>query len=102
MRSLTWFASSATGRDTSSSPNSNGISLGQGASMSEISAAGYAVALHPVATRLLGLGERGDRLQAELDSRIVEQAKRAVSARLDTTTDVAFELLAGLARSQGR
>jgi AmiR/NasT family two-component response regulator len=70
--------------------------------MSEISAAGYAVALHPVATRLLGLGERGDRLQAELDSRIVEQAKRAVSARLDTTTDVAFELLAGLARSQGR
>jgi AmiR/NasT family two-component response regulator len=70
--------------------------------MSEISAEGYAVALRPVAARFLGLHERGHRLQAELDSRIVEQAKGAVSARLGTTTDVAFELLAGLARSQGR
>ncbi len=70
--------------------------------MSEISAEGYAVALRPVATRFTGLGERGDRLQADLDSRIVEQAKGAISARLGTTTDVAFEVLAGLARSQGR
>jgi len=70
--------------------------------MSEISAEGYAVALRQVAARLLGLGERGDRLQADLDSRIVEQAKGSVSARFGTTPDVAFELLAGLARSQGR
>jgi AmiR/NasT family two-component response regulator len=33
---------------------------------------------------------------------IVEQAKGAVSARLGTTPDVAFELLRGLARSQRR
>jgi AmiR/NasT family two-component response regulator len=70
--------------------------------MSEISAEGYAVALRPVAARLLGLRERGDRLQAELDSRVVEQAKGAISARFGTTPDVAFALLAGLARSQGR
>jgi hypothetical protein len=70
--------------------------------MSEISAESYAVALRQVSARLLVLGERGERLQAELDSRIVEQAKRAVSARLGTTPDVAFELLAGVARSQGR
>jgi AmiR/NasT family two-component response regulator len=70
--------------------------------MSEISAEGYAVALQPVAGRLLGLGERGERLQTDLDSRIVEQAKGAISARLDTTPDVAFELMSGLARSQGR
>jgi AmiR/NasT family two-component response regulator len=70
--------------------------------MSEISAEGYAVALRPVAARFLGLGERGDRLQAEVDSRIVEQAKGAVSARFGTTPDIAFELLAGLARSQRR
>jgi len=70
--------------------------------MSEISAEGYAIALRPVAVRLLGLGERADRLQADLDSKIVEQAKGLVSARVGTTTDVAFELLAGLARSQGR
>jgi AmiR/NasT family two-component response regulator len=70
--------------------------------MSEMSAEGYAVALGPVATRLFGLGERADRLQADLDSRIVEQAKGSISARFGTTPDVAFELLAGLARSQGR
>jgi hypothetical protein len=69
--------------------------------MSEISA-GYAVALRQLPARLLGLGERGERLQAALDSRIVDQAKGAISARLDTTPDVAFELLAGVARSQGR
>ena len=73
-----------------------------GASMREISATGYSLALRPLAARLLGLGERGDRLQADLDSRIVERAKDSVSARLGTTPDVAFELLAGLARSQGR
>jgi AmiR/NasT family two-component response regulator len=70
--------------------------------MSEISAEGYAVALHPVAARFAGLVERTDRLQADLDSRIVEQAKGAISARLGLTADIAFEVLAGLARSQGR
>jgi AmiR/NasT family two-component response regulator len=70
--------------------------------MSEISAEGYAVALQPVAVRFLGLGERADRLQEDLDSRIVEQAKGSISARFGTTPEVAFELLAGLARSQGR
>jgi hypothetical protein len=70
--------------------------------MSEISAEGYAVALRPVAARLLGLGELGDRHQADLDLGIVEQAKGSVSARLGTTPDVAYEILSGLARSQGR
>jgi len=70
--------------------------------MSKISAEGYAVALRPLAARFAGLGEQGDRLQADLDSRIVEQAKGAISARLGTTSDVAFEILSGLARSQGR
>jgi len=70
--------------------------------VSEISAEGYAEALRPFAAPLVGLGERADRLQAALDSRIVEQAKGSVSARFGTTPDVAFELLSGLARSQGR
>jgi AmiR/NasT family two-component response regulator len=70
--------------------------------MSEFSAVGYIVALRPVAVRFAGLGEWGDRLQAELDARIVERAKGAISARLGTTTEAAFEVLSGLARSQGR
>ena len=57
--------------------------------MSEIAAEGYAAALRPVGARLEGLAERSDRLQADLDSRIVEQAKAAISARLGTTPDVA-------------
>jgi AmiR/NasT family two-component response regulator len=63
--------------------------------MSEIATEGY-IALRKVAARL----ERGDRLQGDVD--FVELAKGAISARLGTTTDVAFELLRGLARSQGR
>jgi AmiR/NasT family two-component response regulator len=70
--------------------------------MSEISAEGYAVAVGPVAGGLLDLNGRGERLQADLDSRIVEQAKGAISARFGTTPEVAFELMSGLARSQGR
>jgi AmiR/NasT family two-component response regulator len=70
--------------------------------MSEISPEGYAVALHPVAAPFAGLGVRGDRLRADLDSRIIEQAKGAISARLGLPPDIAFEVLAGLARSQGR
>jgi AmiR/NasT family two-component response regulator len=42
-------------------------------------------------------------LQSALQSRIViEQAKGAVSAHLGTTPEVAFEMLRGLAKSQGR
>jgi AmiR/NasT family two-component response regulator len=42
-------------------------------------------------------------LRNALRSRIIiEQAKGAVSARLGTTPDVAFELMRGLARSQRR
>jgi AmiR/NasT family two-component response regulator len=70
--------------------------------MSEISAEGYAVALRPVATRLLALHQRAERVAADVDSRIIEQAKGAISARLGTTPDIAYELLRGLARSQGR
>jgi AmiR/NasT family two-component response regulator len=33
---------------------------------------------------------------------VVEQAKHAIGARLGITPDVAFEMLRGLARSQGR
>jgi AmiR/NasT family two-component response regulator len=62
----------------------------------------YAVVLRPVAARFLGLGERADKLQADLNSRIVEQAKRAISACLGTTQEDAFEVLAALARHQGR
>lgn len=55
-------------------------------------------------------GERIDAVETEitqlrhaLESRIIiEQAKGAVSARLRTTPDVAFEMLRGLARSQRR
>jgi AmiR/NasT family two-component response regulator len=44
-----------------------------------------------------------EQLRGALPSRIViEQAKAAVSARLDTTPEVAFEMLRGLARSQRR
>jgi AmiR/NasT family two-component response regulator len=70
--------------------------------MSEISAEGYALELHPVGRRFAGLVERAGRLQADLDSRIVEQAKGAISTRLGIPPDIAFEMLAGLARSQGR
>jgi ANTAR domain len=70
--------------------------------MSEISAEEYAAALGPVVARLLEMGERGERVQAALDSRIVERAESAISIRLDTTSDVAYEILSGLARSQGR
>jgi AmiR/NasT family two-component response regulator len=70
--------------------------------MSEISPQGYSVAHRPVPARFAGLAEQEDRLQSDPDSRTVEQATGAISARLGTTTDVAFEILSGLARSQGR
>jgi AmiR/NasT family two-component response regulator len=40
-----------------------------------------------------------DALQAQI---VIEQAKGALSARLGTTPEVAFEMLRGLARSQRR
>jgi hypothetical protein len=70
--------------------------------MSEMSAEGYLVALRPLALRLGGLEDRATRLDADLTTRIVEQAKGAVSARFGTTPDLADEMLRGLARSQGR
>jgi AmiR/NasT family two-component response regulator len=70
--------------------------------MSGISPQGHAVALDVAAARLARIGERADRLQADLDSRIVERATGAISARLGTMPDVAYEILSGLARSQGR
>jgi AmiR/NasT family two-component response regulator len=52
---------------------------------------------------LQALEEENAQLRAALAGRIViEQAKGAVSARLDTTPEVAFELMRGLARSQRR
>jgi AmiR/NasT family two-component response regulator len=61
------------------------------------------VPLRPTRERLSQLEEENAQLRAALESRItIEQAKGAVSARLETTPEVAFELLRGLARSQRR
>ena len=55
------------------------------------------------AARLAALEAENEQLRHALKSRIViEQAKGAISARLGTTPDVAFQLLRGLARSQRR
>jgi AmiR/NasT family two-component response regulator len=49
------------------------------------------------------LQERVAQLERALESRIViEQAKGAVAVRCGVTTDVAFEMIRGLARSQQR
>jgi AmiR/NasT family two-component response regulator len=46
---------------------------------------------------------RAEQLQYALDSRvIIEQAKGAISARLEVDPKTAFEMLRGLARSQRR
>jgi AmiR/NasT family two-component response regulator len=61
------------------------------------------VPLRPTRERLRRLEEENAQLRAALESRIViEQAKGAVSARLGTTPEVAFEMMRGLARSQRR
>jgi AmiR/NasT family two-component response regulator len=53
--------------------------------------------------RLAALETENEQLKTALQSRIVlEQAKGAISARLGTTPDVAFEMMRGLARSQRR
>lgn len=52
---------------------------------------------------LAALEAENEQLREALRSRItIEQAKGAVSARLGTTPEVAFELIRGLARSQRR
>ena len=59
--------------------------------------------LRPAGDELEALRDENERLQAALGSRIViEQAKGAVAVRHDTTPEVAFEMLRGLARSQRR
>jgi AmiR/NasT family two-component response regulator len=53
--------------------------------------------------RLAALETENEQLRTALQSRIVlEQAKGAISARLGTTPDIAFEMMRGLARSQRR
>jgi AmiR/NasT family two-component response regulator len=71
--------------------------------MSESTTDGNVVRLRPRPDRLRALEVENAQLRAALESRIVvEQAKGAVSARLETTPDVAFELIRALARSQRR
>jgi AmiR/NasT family two-component response regulator len=61
------------------------------------------VALRPADPELEALRVEVAQLRHALESRIViEQAKGAVSARHDTTPEIAFEMLRGLARSQRR
>jgi AmiR/NasT family two-component response regulator len=71
--------------------------------MSDVSSGRTVVPLHPPRDELVALRNENAQLQTALTSRIViEQAKGAISARHDTTPDVAFEMLRGLARSQRR
>lgn len=61
------------------------------------------VSLSPNGDELHALRVENAQLRTALQSRIViEQAKGAISARLATTPDTAFEMLRGLARSQRR
>jgi AmiR/NasT family two-component response regulator len=53
--------------------------------------------------RVAGVEAENAQLRHALESsNVIEQAKAAMSARMGTTPDVAFELLRGLARSQRR
>jgi AmiR/NasT family two-component response regulator len=53
--------------------------------------------------RLAALETENEQLRTALESRItLEQAKGAISVRCDVPVDVAFEMLRGLAQSQGR
>jgi response regulator NasT len=64
---------------------------------------GKVVALRPHPDSLAALRTEVEQLRHALQSRIViEQAKGAVSVRLDTTPDVAFEMMRELARRQRR
>jgi AmiR/NasT family two-component response regulator len=67
------------------------------------STVGAAIPVRQNSDPVVALQVENARLQTALTSRIViEQAKGAISARYDTTPDVAFEMLRGLARSQRR
>ena len=68
--------------------------------MSEISADGILLPLH-ASPNALAAGRTSFEAQPP-PSDVVEQAKRAVSARLATTPEVALEMMRGLARSQHR
>jgi AmiR/NasT family two-component response regulator len=71
--------------------------------VSDTSIDGVVVPLHPDGTELLTLRAENAQLREALNSCVViEQAKGAIGARLGITPDVAFEMLRGLARSQGR
>jgi AmiR/NasT family two-component response regulator len=64
---------------------------------------GNVIALPVRPDRLTALQRENAQLREALETRIViEQAKGAASARMDIDPDVAFKLLRGLARSQGR
>jgi AmiR/NasT family two-component response regulator len=61
------------------------------------------VPLHPTSDRLAALQREDDHLRAARESRnLIEQAKGEISLRFGVTTDEAFELMRGLARSQQR
>lgn len=71
--------------------------------MTEMPTRHHAVTPGTDAGRLAAVEAENAQLRHALESRIViEQAKGAISARLGTTPDVAFEILRGLARSQRR
>ena len=56
-----------------------------------------------VLERLHELERANDQLRTALEHRVVlEQAKGAISARCEVDPDTAFEMVRGLARSQGR
>ena len=61
------------------------------------------VPLRPSADILNARKREDDRLRAARGSgNLIEQAKGEISVRFGVTTDEAFELIRGLARSQGR
>ena len=78
--------------------------------MSEISPQGLTVPVFSDGSRLAALEVENAALQlktaqlqrALLSRIVIEQAKGAVSVRLGTTPEVAFEMMRGLARSQRR
>jgi AmiR/NasT family two-component response regulator len=72
--------------------------------MSEHGTDGVVIPLHrDDGDELQALRTECAQLRHALQSRIIiEQAKGALSARLDTTPHVAFEMMRGLARSQRR
>jgi hypothetical protein len=62
----------------------------------------YVVVARDAETTFGAFERRGEKLAADLEARVAERARDAISARLGTPPDVAFEMLCGLAHSQGR